>query len=106
MANNGYVIPKDMKADILIKGRLSLKDIGIIVVFLVLGFVVSNFVHATGLLKAIIVIVHLLIGFIATAKPKGNPDKSMYLVVLSMFKMDRQGYRSLDHSRYNQKEMK
>ena len=107
MSNNtGYTIPKDMKADILIKGRLTVKDIGIIFHFLVIGFIVSDFVKAGLILKVIIIVAHLLIGFIATAKPKGNPDKPLYLVMLSMYKMDKRGYRSLDINKYNKKEIK
>lgn len=106
MANQGYTIPKDIKAEILVKGRLSLKDVGIIALFLVLGFMVSNITNVTGIVKAVVVIGHLLLGLIATVKPPGNPDKSMYLVILSMFKVDRNGYRSLDVNKYNSKGMR
>lgn len=102
----GYTIPKDMKADILIKGNLTLKDIVIILIFLASGFIIANFVGASGFLKVLIIIIQLVLGFLATMKPPRNPDKPMYLVVYSMFKVDKNGYRCLDRSKYLKKEIK
>ncbi|WJP96729.1 DUF5592 family protein [Macrococcus bovicus] len=102
----GYTIPKDMKADVMIIGRLTLKDIIIIALFSIIGLMISNILNTGLLLKVIVIAAHLVIGLIATAKPRGNPDKSLYLVMLSMYRMDKNGYRSLDINKYNKREMR
>ncbi|BAH18681.1 DUF5592 family protein [Macrococcoides caseolyticum] len=106
IGNQGYTIPRDMKADILIIGKTTLKDIIVIIIFVVLGFMLANFIDGGPILTTIIVIIQFLVGGIAIAKPKTNPDKPMYLVIASMFRMDKNVYRSLDYTKYIKKEMK
>lgn len=99
---NVYSIPKDMVASMQFLGFLTLSDIAYLLGVTLVGMMVSNILQVQGVLFAIVILFHFIIGVICIHRPYTNPDRRFISVLFTVLKdQDKESYKAIDKHYYS-----
>ena len=90
----GYHVTKDLKAEIKVGGSLFLKDLMGLILFPVAMYFLTSAMVADGL-RIIYLLYNIIIALALLQRPKSNPGKQIWQILLLMLTEDEQTYHMI-----------